>query len=610
MDGDLTLRGDALYVLVVLLASLALFLSERVALEVVALLVVLALLLGGVLTPADALAGFSDPLVVMIGALFVVGAAVQQTGLGAALGERLARLAGAAEPRLIAATMIAGAGLSAFMSTTGTVALLTPIVVGVGRRAGVAPARLLMPLAFGGHLGSTLTLVATPPNLVANEVLLGRGLPGFGFFTFTPFGLALLVAGVAYMVLVGRRWLPISAQAAATGAAPGVARRDDDASQFLAGQLARVRVAPGGPAVDRAVAEVAPRSRTGVTVIAVSRGRGTLEPVGPDTVLRAGDVLVVHGAPDAVGQLVSALQLESAPPVDADVDPAAQGEDLGTVEALLAPRSSLVGRTLAEVRLRDRTGATALSIVRQGRPLKDDLAHARLAMGDVLLLHGPWARLALLGDDTQDLVLLGPLAPRRRPLRRAVVTGAVVVAMVALMASGSLPMVAAALLAALTLVIARCVTLEDAYRGVSWGALLLIAGMLPMATALERTGVVRVVVDGLTGVLGPLGPTVAIVGVLVATNLLGLVLSNTATAVLLAPIAYEVAVKLGVAPRTMLLGVALASSMSFSTPVASPVNTLVLAPGGYRFRDFVRVGVPFQVLALTLTVLMLIMTGP
>jgi di/tricarboxylate transporter len=606
------MRDDALFVLAVLATSLLLFVTERVALEVVALLVVLALMLGGVLSPGDALAGFSDPLVVTIGALFVVGVAVQQTGLGAAMGERLARVAGHDEARLIAATMLASAVLSAFMSTTGTVAILMPVIVGVGRRAGVAPSRLLIPLAFGGHFGSMLTLVATPPNLVASNQLVAHGLPPLGFFSITPIGVALLATGIAYMVFVGRRLLPVSAQSAATRAAVGPAHGgdDDDASRHLAGQLARVRVPAGAPVIGRTIADAAPRSRSGVTIIAVARDEAQLASAGPDTVLRAGDVLVVHGPPPAVAQVVAAMGLESAPPPEDEVDPAAQGEDLGTVEALLPPRSSFLGRTLADVRLRERTGVTALTILRQGALVKDDLAHTRLDMGDVLVLHGPWSRLALLREDAHDLVVLGPLAPRRRPLRRAIVTAVVVLAMVALMASGHLPVVGAALLAAVAVVVSGCVSLEDAYRGVSWSALILIAGMLPMATALERTGAVPVVVEALTGLLGPLGPTATLAGLFLITNVLGQVMSNTATAVLMAPVAYNVAVSLGASPRTLLVAVAIASSMSFSTPVASPVNTLVLAPGGYRFRDFVRVGAPLQLVAFVVTVALLSWAPP
>lgn len=602
------MRGDAIFVLAVLFTSLVLFVTERLALEIVALLVVLALILGGVLPPAEALAGFSDPLVVTIGALFVVGVAVQETGLGAALGERLARVASGGEARLIAATMLAAASLSAFMSTTGTVAILMPVVVGVGRRAGVPPTRLLMPLAFGGHLGSTLTLVATPPNLVASDQLVAHGLPALGFFEITPYGVVLLAVGMAYFALVGRHLLPAGVEAGAR--TTGATADPPDASQHLAGQLARVRLPRSAPCAGRTIAEALPRSRTGVTVVAVSQDGESFAEAAPDTTLRGGDVLVLHGEPAAVSQLAAAMQLEALASTTAEVDPAAQGEDLGTVEALLTPRSSLLGRTLADARLRDRTGATALTILRQGKPVKEDLAHVRLDMGDVLLLHGAWARLALLRDDTNDFVILGPLTPRRRPARRAIVTAAVLVGMVGLMATGKVPVVVAALLAAIVVVVARCVTLETAYRGVSWGSLILIAGMLPMATALERTGVVRAIVDAATDRLGSTGEAVALVGVLVVTNVLGLVLSNTATAVLLAPIAYDLAGGLGASPRTLLLGVALASSMAFSTPVSSPVNTLVLAPGAYRFRDFVRVGLPLQALALAVILALLLVARP
>lgn len=602
------MSGDAVLVLALLGLSLVLFITERLALEVVALGVVLALMLGGVLSPPEALAGFSDPVVVTLAALFVVGGGVQHTGLGALLGERLERLAGPSEPRLVAATMLAGAALSAFMSSTGTVAILLPAVVGVARRVGVSPSRLLLPLACGSLLGGMLTLVGTAPNLVASNQLVARGEPPFAFLAFTPVGAAVLVVGVAYMVLVGRHLLPAGAQAAATSAAHGEA---DDASRHLGGRLARLRVPAASPLGGKTVAAAAPRSRTGVTVLAVEApGGGAAALAGPTTTLAAGDVLVVHGDPTAVARLVADLGLTPAPPSPEAVDPAAQGEDLGTVEALLAPRSSLLGRTLAEVRFRERFGVTALAILRQGAPIDADLARAPLAFGDALLLHGAWSRLALLGDGQRDLVVLGPLAPRRRPARRLWTAAAVVAGMLALMATGAVPTVAAALLAAVAMVLGRCVTLEDAYRSVSWGSLVLIAGMLPMATALERVGLVQRAVDGFVGAVGPLGPTAALAGLFLLTSVLSQVMSNTATAVLVAPVAYDVAQGLGASPRAFLLAVAIAASTAFATPVASPVNALVLGPGGYRFRDFLRAGVPLQALALVVTLAVLRLLPP
>lgn len=594
---------DAGLVLTVLVACTALFVSELLPLEVVALGVVLALMLGGVLTPAEALAGFGEPVVITVGALFVVGAAIVHTGLASGVAVRLGRLGRGSEARLVALVMSTAAVLSAFMSSTGTVAVLLPAVLELSRRGGVAPARLLMPLAMGSLLGGMLTLIGTPPNLIVSRVLTERGGAPLSFFAFTPPGALILLVSVVWMSLLGRRLLPQGQVLPGDDGAQGTAA-------LLPGRVVRLRVRADGPAAGRTVSEVLPRSRTGVTVLALRREGGPwpwsgLQPVGPHTPLGAGDLAVVHGEPADVARLVEAGGLAPAADEGAHEPESPGAEAPGLAEVLLTPRSRLIGRTLAELRFRDQFGLNVLAILRQGAPVRGALAELPLAFGDGLLLHGPRARIALLAAARRDLVVLGedllPGDRARGAWRAALIVGL----MLLLMATSLVPVVAAALLAALALVLARCLTLEEAYRGMSWSSLVLIAGLLPLAQALQRTGLAAQAVEGLVTVLGPLGPLGVLGGLFLVTSLLSQVISNTATTVVVAPIAFQAAQSLQLSPRAALLAVALAASTAFSTPVASPVNTLVLAPGGYRFRDYLRAGIPLQLLALLCALLVL-----
>ena len=595
---------DAGLVLTVLVACTALFVSELLPLEVVALGVVLALMLGGVLTPAEALAGFGEPVVITVGALFVVGAAIVHTGLASGVAVRLGRLGRGSEARLVALVMSAAAVLSAFMSSTGTVAVLLPAVLELSRRGGVAPARLLMPLAMGSLLGGMLTLIGTPPNLIVSRVLVERGGAPLSFFAFTPPGALILLVSVAWMSLLGRRLLPQGQVLPGDDGAQGTAA-------LLPGRVLRLRVRGDGPAAGRTVSEALPRSRTGVTVLGLRRDDGPwpwsgLQPVEAHTPLGAGDLLVVHGETSDVARLVEAGGLAPAGDEEGASHPESpDAEAPGLAEVLLTPRSRLIGRTLAELRFRDQFGLNVLAILRQGAPVRGALAELPLAFGDGLLLHGPRARIALLAAARRDLVVLGedllPGDRARGAWRAALIVGL----MLLLMATSLVPVVAAALLAALALILARCLTLEEAYRGMSWSSLVLIAGLLPLAQALQRTGLAAQAVEGLVTVLGPLGPLGVLGGLFLVTSLLSQVISNTATTVVVAPIAFQAAQSLQLSPRAALLAVALAASTAFSTPVASPVNTLVMVPGGYRFRDYLRAGVPLQLLALLCALLVL-----
>jgi di/tricarboxylate transporter len=514
-------------VFAVLAATILLFMSGRLRLDVVALLALLALGLTGVLTPAEAVAGFADPIVLMIAGLFVVGGALFETGVAARLGHLLGGVAGTSPARLTAAVMLTVALLSGFMSSTGAVAVMLPVVAAMAWDAGISPSRLLIPLAVGSLLGGMLTLIGTAPNIVVANQLAAEGYAPFRFFDFTPVGLVMLAAGVGFMVLFGGRLLP--ARAPATGPA-----------------------APDGiPAL-------------------------------------AAEELAQEYAVDAVGDL----------------------QDLA--ELLITPRSRLIGQTAASVRFPERYGVTVLGFTRGGERVPEDALALPLRFGDMLLVTGPGRRLALLRGEGRDLVVVARSAGRlgearlRGPALRAL---GILAVMMVLLTFDLVPGVVAVLLAAVAAVLTRTIEVEDAYRAINWESVVLIAAILPMATALEKTGGMGVLVDGLSGV-GTAGPLAMVAVLFLVTSVLSQVVSNTATTVLVAPVAFGAAVEMGVSPYPFLMTVAVAASTAFATPIASPVNTLVLGPGAYRFGDFLRVGAPLQALIFGLTLLVVPLLFP
>jgi di/tricarboxylate transporter len=592
------MTGEIAYVYGVLLAAIALFASGRLRLDVVALLALLALALAGVLEVAEALAGFADPVVLMIAGLFVVGDGLFQTGVAARMARLPARVAGDSEVRLIAAIMLIVALLSAFMSSTGAVAVMIPVVMGLAWERGVSPSRLLIPLAIASLLGGMLTLIGTPPNIVVSNQLAAAGRTPFGFFSFTPVGLVMLVVGVGFTLLVGRRLLPERRGAAADAA--GTTVGELAGSYRLPETLARVRVPAGSPLVGQRLDEADLRGRFGVTIVDIRRP-GASRPVVPETRFAAGDLLLLQGAPHGVRGAVAEAGLE---PLAADATGALFPRDVGLVEVLLTPGSRLVGRTLREAGFREKYRVTVLGVFRMGQPLDEDLREARLRFGDALLVKAPWPRLRLLQQEQRDFVLAArprELEESRRPLGRAPLAAALVLGMLVLMTSGVVAPVLAVLIAAVAMVLTGCVRAEESYRAINWESVVLIAAFLPMATALEKTGGLALLVGGLDDVLGGRAPILMLAALFILTSALSQVISNTATAVLLAPIAVELAARADIAPEPLLMGIAVAASTAFATPIASPVNVLVLGPGGYRFGDFFKLGVALQLLLLAAT---------
>jgi di/tricarboxylate transporter len=602
--------GDALLVFVILAVTIVLFVSDRLRLDLVALMALSSLLLTGILTPAEGLAGFADPAVIMIAALFVVGAAMVHTGLAERFGRAIGRTAGSRRARLTATLMLGTTAISAFVSTTGTVALMLPVTAALARNARISPSLLLMPMSVAALLGGLLTLIATPPNIIVSEQLAAAGFEPFHLFSFTPVGVAMIGLGLAVLVPLAGRLLPARAPVDRPAGADGVARLPgaELARGYDIGKIARVRVPARSPLVGSTPQQMRLRQRYRVNVLSIRRARrGDRRrrlPRTAEEVIAADDELELKGDAEAITRLCDVLGLEL---VGFRTE-----SDAVLAELVLLPRSRLIGKTLVDVRFRTKYRANVLSLRREGRIFEGDIATEPLRFADTLLVAGSPRRIEELRGEAGDFVVVAQTAELRSEgglSRHEALTLAILAGMMALLAFDLLPAVVAVLLAAVCLVLTRCVDMETAYRSMNWQSLVLIAAMLPMATALQKTGGVDVVI----GLLAPLlaaGPTALLTGTFVLTAVLGLFISNTATAVLVAPVAMGAAAQLGVSPYPIMMTVAVAASTSFATPVATPVNLLVIGPGEYTFGDFARVALLVQALALLLTVLVVPLLFP
>ena len=609
------MAGETLFVFLILFVTIILFVSDRLRLDVVAILVILALMLSGLLSSNEALAGFGDPVVILIAGLFVVGEGLFRTGVAFAIGNWLMRAGGTSETRMMILLMLVVAGLSAFMSSTGAVAIFIPVSLNLAAKADIQPSRLLMPIAFASLIGGMLTLIGTPPNLVVSTQLTREGLEGFGFFEFTPIGLLVLITGIVYMVFWGRNRLLQGISEPRKPVKNRLSLRDLIEAYDIFDRFHRLRITGDSAIAGMTVAQSLLRTRYGVTVLGIERQqqqrRTRIMPARTQTELKVGDIVLVV---DTAGELDRIVQDEKLENLNIEKEYGRfAAQELGMAEVLLTPRSTLIGRTLSKNRFRQRYGLTVLGILRNGTPIKGNLVQTKLLFGDAVLVGGVWRKIALLQDEHENFLVLNlpremdEIAPNRdkAPWALGIIGG-----MLVLMTFKLMPSVAAVLLAALMMVFTRCVSMKNAYASINWESLVLIAGMLPMATALEKTGGIQLIVNGLVGSLGELGPLALMTGLFLLTSIFSQVISNTATTVLVAPIATMAAANMEISPYPLLMTVAIAASTAFSTPVASPVNTLVLGPGGYKFNDFVKIGIPLQLLVMVLTLLAVPMLFP
>ena len=599
------MNPEMIFVFALIGVAAVLMASNRVRFDIVALMVVIALMLSGVLSVGEALAGFGSSVVILVAGLLVIGEMLARTGVARAVGDWILRKGGASETRLLILIMLGAGLLGSIMSSTAVVAIFIPIVLRIAEKTKLNRSRLLMPMSYAALISGMMTLIATTPNIVVHEELKDAGFTGFGFFGFTLVGMAILLVAVAYILLFGRRLLT----AEAGDPAGSIARRSifDIWDDFRTGEdYQRLRIDERSPLADITMAEADLESRYRLRILGVARGGSGevhMAAVSPAIQLAGGDMLAVVGQPEELERFCQEQTLRPQP--RSEQEQKRWLWDIGGSVALIHPDSGLIGKPLCDVEFRSNYGIDVLGLRRAGEAVAD-YANTRLQASDSLFLVGPWSSIRQLQTLAHDFIVLempAELADVVPSYRRMPVALAILVGMVLLTVFDLVPLVAAVLLAVLAAVFTRCLTMEDAYRSIHWSSLVLVAGMLPLADALDVTGGTQLIVDTLLNAAGDSGPYFMLSIIFFLTAALGLVLSNTASAVLVAPIAIYAAAAINVSPYPFAVAVLIAASSAYSTPVSTPVVTLVVEPGRYRFTDFVKVGVPLLILSYLVTML-------
>ena len=774
------LTPEIITVATILIISIILFITEKLPMDLVALLVLASLALTGLVSPAEALSGFSNTAVITVWAVLILSGALSRTGIATQIGHRVLKLSGNSQVRLLFLIMLTAGVLSGFMNSIGVASLFLPVVIDIARSTKIPPSRLLLPLAFASLLGGLTTLIGTPPNLLVSEALRQAGLEPFQMFDFTPIGVIVMITGILFMILVGRRLLPDQDIARATlggssqdyrnlydirermvilqmpkdsvlvgktlsqsrlGSVLGlnviaiirsgsiklapsantilqvddkllVEGRLDQLSELYGRQhlilenesfsveemvsgdinIVEIQLRAESNLVGKTLRDIDFRAKYGVIILAVRRGTRTLrtnieiiplmaedillvqghqnqldnlatisglfisKPKGfeiyqleermmvvdipPDSFLvgktliesrlgdafglgvlgivrsgetqlmpsaterlLAGDTLLVKGRKEDL-QMVEGLQhleIEKASPPDLED---LVSDEIGLVEMVLSPHTTLVGKTLRELHFRVKYGLNVLAIWREGRSYRSNLRDMQLRFGDALLLYGPREKLRFLGSEPDFLVLSGEAQEPHRS-NKALTAVLIMVGVLTSVILGWTNIAIAAVTGVVLMVLTGCVTMEEAYRYIEFKAIFLIAGMLPLGTALERTGTANLLADGMVTVLGSFGPVVVTGGLFLLAALASQVMPNPAVVVLLAPIALDTAKDLGISPYPLMMALAISASAAFLSPVGHPANVLVMGPGGYRFSDYIRVGLPLTLVVLIVSLIFL-----
>ncbi len=592
--------------LIILALSAILFVSGKLRSDLVAVCSALALVLTGVLTPEEALTGFSNPIVIMMVGLFIVGGGIFSTGLAKRIGTGILSLAGTNETRLFILLMLTTAVVGAFVSNTGTVALMLPIVVSMARGAGLSPSRFLMPLAFAGSMGGMLTLIGTPPNLIVRDALVSAGYEPLGFFSFTPIGVVCIAVGTALLIPLSRRFL--KARSASTSSKSGKSLQQLAEEYKLAEGLHCLQIPESSPMVGHTLKQLDVRRNYGVTIIEVRRSflqGGALRKLEQFAIgnhpLSAGDVLYATGSAEQIKSFANEQQLN-----ELEDSPADGGllnfYDVGMAEILVMPASSLVGQTVEQTGFRSSYRLNVLGIRRHNDYLLDDIKDQRIHASDIVLVQGRWKNIARLNHrDGQEWVVVGqPLEQAAKVTLdyKAPIAALIMVLMVLVMAFDFVPIapVTAVMLAAVAMIFTGCLrSVEAAYKTINWESIILFGAMLPMSTALDKTGASQLISHSLVQAVGGHGGMLLIACVYVATSFMTFFISNTVTAVLMAPIALQAAQAEGLNAVPVLMAVTVAASMCFASPFSTPPNALVMSAGGYKPIDYVKVGLPLQI---------------
>lgn len=581
--------------------------SNNVRADLVAVLALLAFVLTGILDPTEALAGFSNSVVIMIAGLFIVGAGILRTGLAQMAGNLLLRSSGKSEGKLFILLLVIVAVVGAFMSNTGTVALMLPIVVSVAISMESSPSKYLIPLSYMASFSGLLTLIASPPNLIVSQQLVDSGFEKLRFFEITPIGIIGVVVGIIYLYVVRNRLLPNEKKRSESNGEHQLSPKQLTSDYRLGGNLFTVSVPPESKMVGKQLSQlkiprlyrlcilkIERKSLEGIHLFAVNYQ----EMASANSIVQEKDVLYIQGSLENIEKLATDFSLtieERASDADDLIS-----KQLGVAEVLLTPHSSFINSTASRIRFREKYNLNILGIIRRGAYVVREISKERLKFGDVILVQGSWDEIEMLAKETSDVVVIGQPqehASMATANGKAPIAGGIMLLMVLSMIFELFPAVVSVSLGAVLMIITGCVrNMDDAYGRINWESIVLIAAMLPMATALEKTGGMVLLSDGIIWLLGGFGAIGVLAGIYFITMVFGQFISNTATAVLFAPIAMNAAISLDASPYTFLIAVAVGSSMAFATPVASPTNALVMTAGNYRFFDFVKVGVPLQII--------------
>lgn len=600
--------------IIILIVAVAFFVSGKLRSDVVALCALVGLLVFQILTPEEALSGFSNSVVIMMAGLFVVGGGIVQTGLAKMMSSRLLKLAGNSELKLFLLIMFATAGIGAFVSNTGTVALMLPIVVGMAASTGVGARRLLMPMAFASSMGGMMTLIGTPPNLVIQNALTSEGFAPLSFFSFLPVGIVCLAVGIVVLLPLSKFYLS------------GRRRHDEDSRSGkslgqlvkeygLSSNLFRLRVPSGANVVGETISKLDVYRRFGLNILELRRSTSsqhrflktvTQKLASPDSVINSGDVLYVSGNAEDVSRFAQECNMElmdghTTEETAGKIDNKLAFYDIGIAEILITPNSGIINQKVKDVGFRDKYNLNVLGVRRKKDYILQDIGRERIHGGDVLLVQGTWHDVGRLSKEEADWVVLGqPLDEAAKVTLdyKAPVAAAILVMMVVMMVFDFIPVapVTAVIIAGILMVLTGCFrNVEAAYKTINWETIVLFAAMLPMSLALEKTGASEYISGTLVSGLGAYGPFALMAGVYFTTSLMTMFISNTVTAVLMAPIALQSAVQIGVSPVPFLFAVTVAASMCFASPFSTPPNALVMPAGQYTFMDYVKVGLPLQV---------------
>lgn len=600
-------------VLIILIVTAGLLVWGRIRSDVVALCSMVALVLTGVITPEEGLAGFSNSVVIMIAGLFIVGGAITQTGLARLISNKVLSLAGESELRLFYLVILVTIIVGLFVSNTGTVAILMPIVVTIAAQSGVDARRLLMPMAFACSISGMMTLIGTPPTLIVHNSLIESGHEGLQFFTTLPVGLVILLICGALLWPLSK--LLTSSEETAMDTKRMRKSPEQLSSQYnLLEDLYRLRIEEGSFLRKKTLAELDLTGRFHCSVIGVKGvhlGARATVPTA-ETMLHRGFVLHVSGAYEDVQRLAEEACLTF-------LDDEQEGQrtfsgrlsfsEYGLAEVVVKHGSRLVGRRISDTDLRQTYGISVVGLQRNRSYITHRLSRATLQEGDMLLLQGTWEDIERLGAQETDLILLGePATEASKAIisERGPVAAVIIFLMILAMIFNWLPPVMAVLVADILLILTRCFrSVKDAIGTISWESVILFAAMIPLATAMDNTGLSSMISGGIVSGLGTYGPYAVLAGIMLGTQLLTMFISNTASAVLFAPIALQAASALGVSPVPFMIGVSVAASMCFMSPFATPPNAMVMSVGKYSFMDYVRVGLPLQVIVIAAMVWLL-----